>query len=52
MEKRLQKKCCFCGKELSKHGNDAWPLDENGRCCNECNYKHVIPARIKLLNLK
>ena len=42
-------KCCFCGKECeNEFGNNPAPVnnDPNARCCNECNDKIVIPARI------
>jgi hypothetical protein len=47
-----QIKCCLCGKlipiEVSgwSLGNNAEPLVNNGRCCNECNQTRVIPARL------
>jgi len=28
-----------------KFGNDAWPLVQDGRCCDICNFLKVIPAR-------
>jgi len=44
-------KCCICGHEIPlvgswDGGNNAEPVVENGRCCNECNNAVVIPARI------
>jgi len=27
-------------------GNNAWPVND-GRCCNECNSKVVIPMRLE-----
>lgn len=38
--------CCLCGKEFEGYGNSSYPL-KNGRCCDVCNYKKVVPARIK-----
>ena len=43
-----EKVCCLCGKKLERWGNDPWPLAEDGECCDECNYKKVIPARIEM----
>ena len=46
-------RCCFCKKMLigeDKFGNNPAPLREKGRCCNECNWQLVIPARIAVLN--
>ena len=44
------KKCCLCGIEFYGYGNNPYPLcdvnDCDGRCCNECDNKYVIPSRI------
>lgn len=41
-------KCCICGKEMKGHGNNPWPINNDvaKRCCDECNWDKVIPARI------
>jgi hypothetical protein len=46
-------KCCICEKEIEKeieweYGNNAEPV-KDGRCCNLCNEKIVIPARLLLM---
>lgn len=46
-------KCCICNKEIEirgtwNKGNNAQPL-KDGKCCDVCNYKKVIPARLKNL---
>lgn len=38
--------CVICGKEYQGWGNNAMPVAE-GECCDECNLKKVIPARLK-----
>ncbi len=38
--------CCICGGELGEYGNNASPICEEGECCDECNDKFVIPARL------
>ena len=50
-------KCCICKKEIPvdkvtgwKEGNNADPVVENGRCCNDCNFLVVIPARLKRMS--
>lgn len=43
--------CSICGRTLIDNGNNSEPIFE-GRCCNECNSRVVIPVRIKLLNNK
>lgn len=50
MEKENEKHiCCLCGKEFVGYGNTAWPLNDDGRCCDECNTSKVIPARLALM---
>ena len=39
-------KCVICGKEFDGYGNNAEPV-KPGICCDECNAKQVIPARLK-----
>ena len=43
------KVCCICGKVFEGYGNDPWPVREEGRCCDDCNIKIVVPARIAQL---
>ena len=42
--------CCVCGKGYIGYGNNPYPLTKENetekRCCDECNSKYVIPARI------
>ena len=38
--------CCICGKEFRGYGNNPWPVMEEGRCCDECNFDTVLPARL------
>ena len=45
----LKNICCICGEEYEGDGNNPAPVSEKGRCCNACNLKFVIPARIELL---
>lgn len=40
-------KCCICGREIDEtHSNNPFPYKTEGRCCDECNHEHVIPARM------
>lgn len=41
------KECCICGEEIIGYGNNAEPY-ASGRCCDACNIKFVIPARIEV----
>lgn len=43
------KTCVICHKPFEGYGNNAEPVAE-GRCCDECNAKVVIPARIEEMN--
>jgi len=52
MEKKdFNKTCCICGKPLDDSGNNALPYKE-GRCCNECNERYVIPTRAFVIRYK
>lgn len=46
--------CSICGKEFEGFGNNPYPVTkgEDDRCCDECNDKYVIPARITALKPK
>ena len=51
-------KCCFC-ENFCVFGNNIAPLmkpkHSSGRCCDDCNARRVIPARVlryKLAQLK
>jgi hypothetical protein len=37
--------CSICGAPYSGDANEAEPV-KDGRCCDDCNAKHVIPARL------
>ena len=40
--------CCICGEKIEGYGNNPEPYmpAEAGRCCDLCNQKFVIPARL------
>ena len=40
--------CVICGKHFVGYGNNPSPINDkpNRRCCDECNWAYVIPARI------
>lgn len=38
-------KCCICGQTMLDHGNNPFPIKSEGRCCDSCNRKFVIPMR-------
>jgi hypothetical protein len=39
--------CSICKRGYTGLGNNAWPVNE-ARCCNDCNWTVVIPARFRL----
>lgn len=47
-EAKIDDNCCICGELLDGYGNNPEPyMDaEKGRCCDGCNLKFVIPARL------
>lgn len=42
--------CCICGNPIEGHGNDPEPILHNGGdvCCDACNERFVIPARMAI----
>jgi hypothetical protein len=42
--------CCICGESIEGYGNNPEPFKSSaeGRCCDSCNLKFVIPARYDL----
>ena len=44
--------CSICNNEINdRFGNNAEPIN-NGRCCDDCNYTVVLPARVNALTAK
>ena len=48
----MEKICCICGKKFIGYGNNPEPVKSEGRCCDNCNFSQVIPARIMLSQKK
>lgn len=44
--------CCICGEPIDGYGNNPEPYKHEGRCCDACNLKFVIPARMAQLGNK
>ena len=44
--------CCICGEPLDGYGNNPEPYKEEGRCCDGCNLKFVVPARLAELEVE
>ena len=43
--------CVLCGKHIDGYGNNPAPLADEGKCCDSCNSKRVIPARLKAMKV-
>jgi hypothetical protein len=42
------KTCSICQQPYTGFGNNAQPVND-GRCCDECNWRIVTPVRIQNL---
>jgi hypothetical protein len=41
--------CVFCGDKFSRIATyEAWPVMDEGRCCEKCNQRKVLPKRARL----
>jgi len=38
-------KCCICNDKYKEYGYNPTPIKTNGRCCNNCYYDKVYPAK-------
>ena len=47
--KEAEYTCCICGEDFEGYGNNPVPYKESGKCCDACNRKFVIPARLSQL---
>ena len=47
--KEAEYTCCICGEDCEGYGNNPAPYKESGKCCDACNRKFVIPARLMQL---
>ena len=45
------KVCCICGEPIEGYGNNPEPYKpvDEGSCCDSCNVKFVIPARMEMM---
>ena len=43
--------CCICGEPIEGYGNNPEPYmsADEGRCCDSCNIRFVIPARMEMM---
>ncbi len=52
MNKEEKLICCICGNKCeNNYGNNPYPLNKSGRCCNTCNIK-VLQCRMKESKIK
>jgi hypothetical protein len=42
-------KCVICSEVFTGFGNNPYPVKKKGTCCNDCNFKFVIPQRFFLI---
>ena len=51
MKKNKLIKCSICKKEIKDipESHNAEPIN-NGRCCEDCNYKIVLPERLNQIS--
>lgn len=42
--------CCICGEPIEGYGNNPSPYKHEGRCCDACQRKFVLPARLANIN--
>jgi len=45
-------RCSICKNEISGYGHNAFPVIIGGQCCDRCNEKIVIPARLFFETIK
>lgn len=45
-DSKSKRECVICGREFSGYGNNPWPVMQSGKCCDECNFDAVLPARM------
>ena len=38
--------CCICKGIFFGYGNNPYPVESEGRCCDDCNNSHVIATRL------
>ena len=50
LKKAKEEICCICGEPIEGYGNNPRPYKHEGRCCDACNSKFVIPARLAELS--
>ena len=46
LKSQKQSKCVICNELFVGHGHNALPVKE-GRCCTDCNWTGVLPARLE-----
>lgn len=43
-------KCVICEQNSVGYGNNPAPVKDKGKCCDDCNHKKVIPARLEQIS--
>ena len=39
-------RCCICKQRFRGRGHNPEPVATKGKCCDDCNYKFVMPVRL------
>ena len=42
----MVKQCIICNEEFVGYGHNPAPIREEGRACDDCNFRFVVRARI------
>jgi hypothetical protein len=41
-------KCNLCKEDATGYGNNPAPVKNEGRCCDLCNFRTVLPVRVAM----
>ncbi len=50
LKEAKEETCCICGEPIEGYGNNPSPYKQEGRCCDACQSKFVLPARLANIN--
>jgi hypothetical protein len=42
--------CVICEQHSVGYGNNPAPVKNEGKCCDDCNFTKVLPARLEAVN--
>ena len=44
--------CCICNVVIYGYGHNPRPIKDKGECCDNCYFRWVTPAQIRLFKKK